>query len=402
MPLRAFRPLYRDLMQMSLRLVFRNRRRYRSVILAVACGVAGLVIVINLGDSVEKEMGRHLTILGRSTIVDVEMVDDGSHHPGSFSDDDVAALSRIPHVMEVAPHVSLGDIEASFYQENMVVRVTGVHHAFWNTIMATVLEGSLTDSIHEQSQAAVCVLGSSVVKTLFKGVDPVGRQIRLGGISCVVIGTLGGIQSLDTRKTAFIPLSTARHRLQGFYDIKAIRLRADHWANVPPVVTDVAQILRANHGLHTARSIRVYYYPERIHKVQSTVTMIRILAILASVVTVLIGGAGVAVLMLAAVRDRRREIGLKKALGAHDVYILLQFLFEAMVVSCRGGIVGMVAGVVSCLGLQFILGVSVSFPVFALSIPLGLAGTVVLGLVAGLYPAMVACSMDPVTSMRQE
>jgi putative ABC transport system permease protein len=284
----------------------------------------------------------------------------------------------------------------------MRVRVTGVHHSFWNTIMASVLEGTLTDSSHERSCAAVCVLGSTLVETLFKGIDPVGRQIRLGEMNCVVIGTLGGIQSLDTRKTAFIPLSTARHRLRGFYDIKEIRLRADHWANIPAIVTKVAEILRAHHDLHTARSIRVYHYPERIHKVQSTVAMIRILVVLASAVTILIGGAGVAVLMLAAVRDRRREIGLKKALGAQDLYILLQFLFEAMIVSCRGGIVGMIAGVVCCLGLQFILGVSVSFPVFALSIPLGLAGAVVLGLVAGLYPAMLACGMDPVSAMCQE
>jgi len=284
----------------------------------------------------------------------------------------------------------------------MVVTVTGVHHAFWNTIMASVQEGSLTNSWHEERQAAVCVLGSEVVKTLFKGIDPVGRRIQLGGMSCVVIGTLGGIQSLDTRITAFIPLSTARLQLQGFYDIKAIRLRADHWANVPAVVTEVARILHANHGIHTAGSIRVYHYPERIHKVQGTVTMIRTLAVLASVVTVLIGGAGVVVLMLAAVRDRRREIGLKKALGAHDLYILIQFLFEAMIVSCRGGIVGVIVGVVFCLTLQFLLDVALSLPVFVVSIPLGLAGAVVLGLAAGLYPAMLACDMDPVTSMRQE
>lgn len=387
---------------MSLRLVFRNRRRYRSVTVAVACGLAGLIIVINLGDSVEKEIGRHLTILGRSTIVDLEIVDDGSHHPGSFTMGDVHRLKLIPHVMEVAPHVSLGNLEASFYQESKVVRVTGVHHAFWNTIMASVHDGSLTDSSHERNHSAVCVLGANLVKTLFKGLDPVGKRIQVGGMSCVVIGTLGGIQSLATRKTAFIPLSTARRRLRGLYDIRAIRIRADHWTNIQDIVRKVGEILRTRHRIQTARSIRVYHYPERIYKVQSTVSMIRILAVLASAVTVLIGGAGIAVLMLAAVRDRRREIGLKKALGAHDLYILLQFLCEAMIVSCRGGFVGMIAGAVCCFGLQLTLGMNVSLPVFALSIFIGLAGAVVLGLVAGLYPAVVACGTDPVTSMRQE
>ncbi|MDQ7782027.1 MAG: ABC transporter permease [Desulfomonilaceae bacterium] len=400
--LTTLRPRYRDLLRMSILLVLRNRRRYRSVIVAVACGVAGLIVVVNIGDSVEQEMGRHLTILGRSTIVDVEMVEDGSRHPGSFTDEDVDALGRIPHVMVVAPHVSLGNFEAGFYQESMVVTVTGVHYAFWSTIMASVLEGSLTNASHEHSKAPVCVLGSTLVETLFQGTDPVGKHILLGGMSCVVIGTLGGIQGLDSRNTAFIPLSTARHRLQGLYDLKAIRLRADHWGNVPAIATKVAEILRAHHRIHTARSIRVYYYPDRIQKVQDTVTMVRILAVLASAVTVLIGGGGVAMLMLAAVRDRRREIGLRKALGAQDPDILLQFLFEAVIVSCRGGIAGIIAGFICCLGLQFMLGTAMSVPIFALSIPLAMVGAVTLGLVAGIYPAMLACAADPVTSMREE
>ena len=387
---------------MSLRLVFRNRRRYWSVSLAVACGVAGLIIVINLGDSVEKEMGRHLTILGRSTIVDLEIVDDGSQHPSSFTMGDVHRLKLIPHVMEVAPHVSLGNLEGSFNGESMVVEVTGVQPAFWNTIMASVLEGSLTNSSHERNRAAVCVLGAKLVKTLFKGIDPLGKRIRVGGMSWVVIGTLGGIQSLETRKTVFVPLSTARHRLRGLFDIKGIRLRADHWTNIQDIVTKVVATLRARHQKQAARSIRVYHYPERIRKVQGTVTMIRILAVLASALTVLIGGAGIAVLMLAAVRDRSSEIGLKKALGAHDLYILLQFLIEAMLVSCSGGIIGMIAGGVCCFGLQLALGTDVSVLVFALSMTIGLVGAVLLGLFAGLHPAFVACGMDPVTCMRQE
>jgi putative ABC transport system permease protein len=224
-------------------------------------------------------MGRHLTILGRSTIIDVEMVEDGRRHPGTFTMDDVQRIKTIPHVMEVAPHVSLPNLKASYYTESMDIRVRGVDQAFWNTIMASLREGRLTNYSHEITQASVCVVGSNLVKDLFKGLNPIGRRIQIGGMSCVVIGTLGGIQSLDTRKTAFIPLSTARQRLVGLHDIKSIRLRTDHWSTIEGVVKEVRDILRKRHHMQIARSIRVYYYPERINKVQKTVTMVRILAV---------------------------------------------------------------------------------------------------------------------------
>jgi putative ABC transport system permease protein len=217
-----------------------------------------------------------------------------------------------------------------------------------------------------------------------------------------VIGTLGGIQSLDTRRTAFLPLSTARHRFDGLYDIKAIRLRVDHWTNTESVVAKVREILKGRHHSRIAESIRVYYYPERIKKVQSSISLIRILAVLAWSVILVIGGAGIAVLMVSAVRDRRREIGLKKAVGATNSSIRAQFLMEAVIVSCKGGIVGMTVGSVCCLILQLALGLQVSPLVFLVSISVGLVGAAGLGIAAGLYPATIACGMDPAISMRSD
>lgn len=365
----------------------------------MACGIAGLITVVNLGDAVETKMAQHLTILGRSTIIDIEMVDDNSLHPGVFSDQDVRRLKLIPHITEVAPHVSLPTIDASFRAETMAVRIAGVHYSFWNTIMASLLEGSFTNSIHEKNRSAVCVLGTNVVQELFRGANPVGKQVRIGGISCTVIGTLGGIQSLNTRRTAFVPLATARHRLGGLFKIKTIRLRVDHWTNIKLVVELLGEDLRRHFHKEIAKSIRVYYYPERIQKVEGSVAMVKNLTVFASTVTLVIGGVGIAILLLAAVRDRRREIGLKKALGATDRTIMVQFLLEAAIISLLGGVTGVLAGTVFCLILQMAIGLQVAPLVLAVSIPGGFLAVVSIGIMAGLYPAKKASRMDPAIAM---
>lgn len=393
--------LLQDLFDMSVRLVLRNRRRYNGIVVTVAAGIAGLLIVLNIGDSVEKKLGEHLTLLGRSTIIDMEIVDDNSDHPSTFSMKDVYRLRTIPHVMEVAPHVSSPEIKASFFEEKMMVRVTGVDQSFWKTIMATLLTGDLTHAGHEEQRAVVCVLGAKLVDGLFSGLNPVGQRIQIGGVSCRVIGTLGGIQGLKTRRTAFIPLTTARHRFGGMYEIKDVRLRVDHWDNVKGVAEKVPTMLTSTNG-DAARNVRVHYYPERIKKVRNSVAMVRILAILGLCATILIGGAGITILMLSAVRDRRREIGLKKALGATESLILVQFLMESVIVSFKGGIVGLILGTLLCASLQLILGLKVDPLVFCMSIPLGFLGAAALGVAAGIYPAIQAGRLDPVVSMRKE
>jgi putative ABC transport system permease protein len=388
-----------DLFEQSVRRVSRNRRRYRTIIITIAFGIVGLITIVNLSDAVEDKMSKHLTILGRSTIVDIEMVDDNSMHPGEFSYEDVNRLKLIPHVTDVAPHVSKPTIDASFRANTMAVRVAGVNHSFWNTVMASILEGNITSDVHEKNRSTVCVLGANVVRKLFRGASSVGEQIRIGGISCTVIGTLGGIQSLNARRTVFVPLATARHRFGGLLRIKKIRLRVDHWTNVKSVVGLAEYDLKRNHHKEIAKSIRVYYYPERIRKVEGSVAMVKALTVFASSVTLIIGGVGIAILLLAAVRDRKHEIGLKKALGATNRTIMLQFLVEGALISLLGGISGVLAGTVFCLLLHIVIGLELAPLVLAVSILGGVLAVVSIGILAGLYPARKAGRMDPAMAM---
>jgi len=379
----------------------RNRRRYKAVLAAIAFGTAGFIIVRTMGDSVEKNLGEHLELLGEATVIKVYWDNEDSYHPGNYKMSDVSKLKRIPNVVAVAPVVSLFRIEANFLTNAWSPGLLGVDHAYWRTQTPTVMSGRLIGPSDVVARKAVCVLGQDVVKNVFDSVDPVGKEISVGNLSFKVIGVLGGIQHSEIRRAVIIPISTAQSFFPGLYLISVIYVRADSWNDVAQVRENIIRVLEESHKGYE-RGIRVTYYPERIKKVTATVFMVKVFIYSSLIIAFILGKVGLTSVMLAAVQDRTREIGLRKALGAKEELILMQFLTEAVLVSLLAGSFGVMVGVAAVQVLKGPLGVEISSYVMSSSILLDLVFTVSVGIVAGLYPARRAASLDPVTSMRFE
>ena len=162
--------------------------------------------------------------------------------------------------------------------------------------------------------------------------------------------------------------------------------------------------LEALKGLHKGyeSGIRVVYYPQRIKKVTGTVYVVKVFIYAALGITILLGGLGITNVMLAAVQDRTREIGLRKALGAREEIIMAQFLTESVFISLFAGVIGAIGGLMSVQVLKGPLGVEVSPLMMTLSVLGGLVFTVFLGVVSGLYPSIRASRLDSVSAMRFE
>jgi putative ABC transport system permease protein len=367
----------------------------------IALGTAGFIVIQTMGHSVEKKMGEHLELLGEATVLKAYWQNDDNYHPGQFTMQDVVRLKRIPHMMAVAPVVSLPQIDAAFRTNQWCPGLFGVDNEYWMTQSPTVLRGRLLGPSDVVARKNVCVLGHDVVKYLFEKSNPVGERITAGNLSFKVIGMLGGIQHTDIRRSIFIPITTAQNLFQGLYRIHNIFLRADDWNHVKYVKDRAMRVLTDDHKGYES-GIKIQFFPDRLQRVKSTVYLVKLFVYAALGVTIILGGLGITSVMLAAVQDRTREIGLRKALGAGEGIILLQFLIEAVFISLLSGSAGVAAGFSLVQLLKGVLGVEVSSAMITVSILGGLAFTFLLGVISGIYPSIRASRLDSVTAMRFE
>jgi putative ABC transport system permease protein len=395
------RSLLEDVVRLSVRMVLRNRRRHKFVMIALAAGVSGFIILLNVSDAVDQRIGAHLIILGGATIIDVERSDFDSPHPGEFHLSDVDRLRRIPHVTEVAAVVSVENSEAAIGSTRLMVRLAGVDASFWRTIMASCRYGRLIEDADVAEGATYGVLGERVAADLFGDTNPLGKTVQLDNANITVIGVLGGIQGADTLRSIFVPLTTARRRFHDMYAIKQLRIRVDHWKEVEPVAENVRNVLAAVHSGHEA-GLRVTYYPERIRRVQDTIALVKALILLVCSAVVGLGGFGAAYLMLASVDERTREIGLKKALGGSDIFVMVEFMLEALILCVTGGAIGVSVAVAVCVALKTFMDFDIDSGLLVVSSCGGLAATLIIGLLSGAYPAAKASQMDPAAAMRFE
>jgi putative ABC transport system permease protein len=386
---------------MCLRRVVRNRRRYKAVLASIAFGTAGFIIIQTMGHSVEKKMGEHLELLGEATVMRAEYKNESNIHPNEFTNTDVYNLKKIRDVMAVAPVVSLHKVDVYFQTIQWGPALFGVDNEYWMTQTCRIQNGRLIGPSDVQARKKVVVLGEDVVKYLFKDTDPVGQELMIDNLAFTVIGTLGGVQNADTKSGVFIPITSAKNLFPGLSSINDIFIRASNWNEIERVRQQALAGLKKGHKGYES-GIRVIHFPERIERVKSTVHRVKLFIWTVLGVAVVLGGLGITNIMLAAVQDRTREIGLRKAIGAREEFILMQFLTESGLIGMFAGTIGVAAGILLVQLLKHVLGVDVSNLMMFFSVVAGLILTICLGIVSGLYPSMRASRLDPVTSMRFE
>lgn len=392
----------RDFITMAQRMVFRNRRRYTAVMAAIALGTVGFIIIRTMGDSVEAKLAENLEVLGEATVMKAEWRNHlGNLHPGEFLMRDVERLRQIPNLIAVAPVMTIKSVTASFHKSEMGCEITGIDQDYWKTQTPHLLSGRLINAVDVEKRDRVCVLGKDVVKNLFRGADPIGQVIRIDHLWFRVIGILGGLQHEFISSAIFIPITTAKGSFQGLNHIGEIYMRVYNWDHVEPIHNQAFATLKNLHKGYE-EGLRIIYHPSRVKRVRMLVYVVNIFVYASLAIVFVLGKVGLTNVMLAAVQDRTREIGLRKAVGATDSLIRLQFLFESVLVSLGAGFVGVLIGVISVNILKDQLGVEISHYVMSTSIVVDLVVTTMIGVFAGMYPSLQASRLDIVTAMRFE
>ncbi|MGQ9688030.1 MAG: ABC transporter permease [Desulfobaccales bacterium] len=387
-----------DLVRVSLRQVVRHRRRYIGVVLAIAIGVAGFISIITMGQDVKKNFNEDLAFIGGVTIIRTVLEQHLHLPPSKFRDDTVQAIREIPGVA-VASLMGMTRVKGFFQGVEEIFPIVAVDEHFWKMRGLKPRTGVLFDAQEVKNRRRVVVLGPRLAQHLFGTEEVAGRRLEIGRDIFEILGVLEGLRDINLEKSLFMPVTTATDRFFNTLVVDRLYVRCVTWDDVPAVA---AAIPKAVAAYQSTENLLVEVSWENLEHVKRVAFWVEFFIYLAFAGTLVLGGMGIWNIMMAAVRTRTREIGLKKAMGAEDRDILAQFLTEALCLSLLAAVVGVVLGrvLVELLGLW--IGMRPPEELFFTCLAFSLVFAVALGVGAGLYPSLQAARMEVVSATRYE
>jgi len=382
-----------DLFSMSLRGLTTNKMRSALTMLGVIIGVASVIALVSVGEGARKDVVESFESIG-TNILKLYM----QRWDARLTLDQVYDLKqRVPDMEMVLPQVYWG-ARVTYEGKERYAPAQGVTEVFPKIRNHDLYSGRFFTAVEIEIARPVVVIGWQVMQDLFAGRDPVGKYIFLDQEPFEIIGVLeekGENLGEGVDRMMFVPLTVAQRR-RGTDKIDEVLLKARDQDSVPVVQLTVERIFEARYGEDAAF---VWTQQSMLEQLQeSTRTMTLMLGAIAGV-SLLVGGIGVMNIMLVAVTERTKEIGLRQALGAKPSQILLQFLFESAMLCSLGGIAGVFAGIAGS-GLVAKLGPKTA--VSPVSIVIAFAFSVLVGFVFGVYPAMRAAKLEPVEALRSD
>jgi putative ABC transport system permease protein len=391
-----------------------NRLRTFLTMLGMVIGVGAVILMLAIGQGTQRQveasiasMGSNLFIVlsGSTTSGGLRM---GSGATPTLTLTDAQAIEELPAVTAVAPS-SPGTAQLVYGANNWSTQIYGTTPAYLTVRAWTLASGfPFTDS-DIRSATRVALLGKTVVDNLFGDEDPVGKTIRIRSSPYVVLGTLAPKgQSLDGRDqddTVIIPITTAQRKLFGSQfagTVRFIMVQAESAEAMPAVETSINELLRQRHRLRegTDNDFSVRNLTALANTAAETAKVMSLMLGAIASISLLVGGIGIMNIMLVSVTERTREIGIRMAIGARGSDILLQFLFEAIIISIIGCLIGVGLGVGGALVVSAFSGMAVV--ITAASIFLAFAVAAAVGIFFGWYPARKAAAMKPIDALRYQ
>jgi putative ABC transport system permease protein len=378
-----------------------NRLRSALTMLGVVIGVAAVVVLVAIGTGAKREVEQQVEGLGSNLLVVVPgRLDFGAAPAVSrLTLADVDAVSRVVGDPDrVAVTVTSGETVRAG-RSSAFTTVQGVLETTPRVFVRDLGRGSYLTSSDVDTGRRVAVLGSSVAGALFADRDPVGQQVAIAGVRFRVIGVfepLGQSLGVDRDNEVHIPV-TAAHRLYGTQRIDGIAVKAPDRERVGELGDRIVAELTRRHPDTEFSAVT----QEQILGVLGDIlgVLTGVLAAIAGI-SLLVGGVGVSNIMLVSVRERTREIGLRKAVGARPRDIGTQFLLEAVLLTSIGGVTGIALGVGAAMLVGALSPVPAAITWWSLALSFGVSAAV--GIVFGVVPAQRAGRLDPVVALRAE
>ncbi len=396
---------------LALREVRRNAMRSILTMLGIVIGVGAVITMVTIGKGATAQVTREISALGEDLI----MVRPGADRPGPggvreaaepFERADVEALRReIPGVVAVTGTASRSTTVV-YGNANWPTTVTGCDADYLTVSGFSVAAGRPFTAGEIGAATPVCLIGATVREEVFGEADPRGVRLRVGTLSCEVVGLLAergeSSMGMDRDDTILMPITTFQRRLAGNDAISSIQLLAAKDQSIDVVQSQVTALLAERRRIQPGRAND--FSVRNVQEIASTMSAVTttLTGLLGGIagVSLLVGGIGIMNIMLVSVTERTREIGTRLAIGALASEVLLQFLVEAIVLSVLGGVIGIGFG----LGLSYLATRAMSLP-FVVSTEVVIGAflfSAAVGVAFGYFPAQKAARLNPIEALRHE
>lgn len=403
--------MYKESFLMAWASLIANKMRSILTMLGIIIGVAAVIALVSIGNGVKQDIQNSISSLGSNLLM---VMPGAPRTPGvrpsqgsmkSLKVSDYQAISKLDGVKAASPYTANSYV--SIYQsKNWTTTVSGVSSNFQDVNNWTMAEGRFISSKNVENRERVAVVGQTVVKNLFAGEDPVGKEIRVKNIPFRVIGVLNskgnGTMGNDQDDVIFIPYTTAMERVEGVDYFRMVYVVASDDNGIDRLQSDIENLLRVRHSIKDTNldDFNIQNMKSIMETMEQTTGTLTLFLGAVAAISLVVGGIGIMNIMLVSVTERTREIGIRKALGATYFVIVTQFLIEAVVISLMGGLIGIALGIGASklIGLASGMSTVISVPTIVLSFAFSMA----IGLVFGIYPARKAAKLNPIDALHYE
>ncbi len=396
--------------KMSVSALTANRLRSSLTMLGMIIGNASVITMVGVGEGAQRLAAEQFEALGPNVLFVVpgssETRNTTRTLPRTLVLDDAKAIAtQVPSVKEVAPQVQSREL-ISYRSRSTNTAIVGTNPEFPAVRSFDVAKGRFLTESDLNRNAPVVALGSELAGRLFGPQDPVGQQVRIKNVSFQVIGVMepkGSFLGDNYDELALVPATTMAGRIVGQtspygIEVTFISVSAKDAASVEAAQFQITNLLRLRHQITGEDDFTVRSQKDVLEIVNTVTGALSLMLVAISGISLLVGGIGIMNIMLVSVTERTQEIGLRKAIGASQADILLQFMIEAIILSVVGGLVGTGIGVGGILLVGVLTPLQTSVSLVAIALAVSVSGSI--GLFFGVVPARQAAKLDPIVALR--
>ena len=405
--------LFGEIISVALGALRANKLRSLLTMLGIVIGVAAVIAMIALGTGAQQAVKDRISALGTTLLT----VNPGQQRgmgvaiadaQAKLTMDDAKALEdRATSLAAVQPEMNR-NLQVTWGNKNTNTSIVGTSANYLEVRKYKLQAGRMFTSAEDDGKQRVAVIGPAVATNMGLATPDalLGESIRIRGIQFTVVGILESKGQAspfgNPDEQILIPLNTARFRVIGSDRLRSISVLAESEDKIPEAMADIQRVLRREHRLRQGRAddFQIRSQADFLNTLGETTQVFTFLLSGIAAVSLVVGGIGIMNIMLVSVTERTREIGVRKALGATRKNILLQFLIEAVVLCCMGGIVGILLGS----GGAFVMSKTAGWntQVSTGAVGLAFAFSALVGVLFGVWPARRAASLDPIIALRYE